>query len=188
MKSISFSCLALFILVPPCWGGVIDGKLRNSFIGDIAVIPRIGVFVPSEGGVDPALSVGGSGHCQLYSIDEGLSASVGMRYTAPRAGSGQIVVVPVDINAIYEVFVEEKTTELYFSGGFGLYPWSARFGGAGDSGLSFGFQIGAGAEPHIGPGNVLAGIEYSFAQARFSSGGIIDLGGLTLEVGYRIIF
>jgi len=173
----------------PSFAGIIDGRVRNSFIGGIAVVPRVGVFIPSDTRVDPAIAAGGEARIQLYSIDEGLSVAAGLMYMAPsRPGSAQVVVVPMDLNVVYEVFVEGMSTELFISGGVGLYSWSASSHGRDDAGASFGFQAGIGVEPLIGPGNLLGFIGYSLASAQHPSLGSIDLGGFAIEIGYRIIF
>jgi len=183
--------LLVFLLCSalPSYAGIIDGRVRNSFIGGIAVVPRVGVFIPSDTRIDPAIAAGGEARIQLYSIDEGLSVSAGLMYMSPsRPGSAQIVVIPMDLNVVYEVFIEGLSTELFLSGGVGLYSWSASSHGRSDSGASFGLQAGIGIEPRIGPGNLLGFIGYSLASAQDTSLGSIDLGGLALEIGYRIIF
>ena len=188
MRSLSLLVFLLCFALPS-YAGIIDGRVKNSFIGDIALVPRVGVFIPSDTRIDPAIAAGGEARIQLYSIDEGLSVSAGLMYMSPsRPGSAQVIVIPMDLNVIYEVFIEGLTTELFVSGGVGLYSWSASSHGRDDAGVSFGFQAGIGVEPRIGPGNLLGFFGYSLASAQHTSLGSMDLGGFAIEIGYRIIF
>jgi opacity protein-like surface antigen len=143
-----------------------------------------GAISPKAGGLDATTKLYGAyGRSLEGMVGVPLNAEVGIGYYSPSNGPVELTVIPVTLTALYETTPIGRSS-FSVGAGLGLYFWDLDFfSQTVDDGTELGFHFQAGAQVRLTEKTSIIA-EWKW----ISASDIIDLGGTSVNVGFKRSF